>query len=96
MNPHVRRNGAQFDFHVHHRWRLKPHFKVGDPLYYDHDNDVTLTSLPESLQGKILMQIQTVHVRRSPRARRVIRAIRCHRCTLKSALVESSSMSCLE
>lgn len=51
-------------FRQHHRWRLKPHFRPGDPCYSDRDESHTVSALPKELQGKKLMQIVTMQVMR--------------------------------
>lgn len=57
-------------FRQHHRWRLKPHFQPGDPCYSDRDASHTVTTLPEELKGKKLMQIVTMQVPREEGRRR--------------------------
>lgn len=49
----------------HHRWRMKPNFKPGDPCYTDRpSSENTVTGLPEKLRGLKLMHIATSQARK--------------------------------
>lgn len=55
---------AQLEFREHHRWRVKPNFKPGDPCYNDKPaSGYTVTALPDKLRGLKLFQIVTAQVR---------------------------------
>lgn len=55
----------QLEFRGHHRWRLKPNFKPGDPCYNDRPpSENTVTGLPDKLRGVKLMQIVTAQVKK--------------------------------
>ncbi|CAN0288267.1 unnamed protein product [Ectocarpus sp. 12 AP-2014] len=54
-----------FDLREHHRWRMKPNFKPGDPCYTDRpSSENTVTGLPEKLRGLKLMHIATSQARK--------------------------------
>lgn len=60
----LRFRAGQLEFREHHRWRIKPHFKPGDPIYNDRPaSENTVQGLPEKLKGLKLMQILTGQVR---------------------------------
>lgn len=55
---------VQLEFREHHRWRVKPNFKPGDPCYNDKPaSEYTVTALPDKLRGLKLFQIVTAQVR---------------------------------